>query len=140
MKWKRKPDPLDRIFKRVEQQGDCWVCTGALRNGYGAVGIEGKTIYAHRYVYERMVAPIPEGLVIDHLCENRACVNPYHLEPVPQRLNVLRGPRGGSRVTHCHRGHKYTERNTYTNPQGYRACRTCRRQREATQQELRSAA
>lgn len=131
MKWKRKPDPLDRIFRRVEQRGDCWVSTGALRNGYGAIGVEGKTLYAHRYVYERMVADIPPGLVIDHLCRNRACVNPAHLDVVPQRLNVLRGDRAGERVTACRHGHPYTPENTYRNPQGHRACRTCIRTRRA---------
>ena len=131
MKWKRKADPLDRLFARVVQSGDCWVYAGALRNGYGALGVDYKTVYAHRYAYERMVAEIPDGLVIDHLCRNRACVNPAHLEPVPQRLNCQRGERTGRRVTECHRGHAYTPINTYTNPQGYRACRTCKHMRSA---------
>lgn len=97
MKWKQKPDPLDRLMKKVDKTETCWVFTGALRNGYGALGIEGKTIYAHRYAYERLVGPIPAGLVIDHLCRNRACVNPEHLEVVTQQVNCLRGLRAGKR-------------------------------------------
>lgn len=131
MKWKRKRDPLDRLMDKVEQRGDCWEFVGARRNGYGVLGVDRATVYAHRYIYERMVAEIPPGLVIDHLCRNRACVNPAHLEPVPQRLNCLRGERAGSRVSECKRGHAYTPENTYTNPQGYRSCRTCKRERTA---------
>lgn len=131
MKWKRKRDPLDRLMDKVVENGECWEFAGALRNGYGVIGVEHSTVYTHRYVYERMVADIPDGLVIDHLCRNRACCNPAHLEPVPQRLNCQRGERAGTRVTACKHGHDYTPENTYTNPQGYRACRTCIRERKA---------
>jgi hypothetical protein len=131
VKWKRKPDPLDRLMANVDK-ADCWTFRGALRNGYGALGIDGRTVYAHRYAYERLVGPIPDGLVIDHLCRNRACCNPAHLEPVRQQINCQRGERAGERVTECKRGHAYTPENTYRNPQGYRACRTCKqRQGEA---------
>lgn len=92
MKWKQKPDPLDRIMRKRELVGACWSFGGALtRAGYGVVGVELRTVYVHRYVYERLVGPIPTGLVIDHLCRNRACFNPDHLEPVTQRENCLRG-------------------------------------------------
>lgn len=129
MKWKVKRDPLDRVMDKVERTTGCWIFTGALRNGYGAVGIEGKTVYAHRYVYEWLVAPIPPRMVIDHLCRNRACVNPDHLEVVTQRENVMRGERAGIRVMACKRGHDYTPENTYVDRQGYRSCITCRRER-----------
>ena len=131
MKWKQKRDPLDRLMEKVDKTETCWLVRRPGRNGYGAIGIEGKTVYMHRYDYERMVAPIPPGLVIDHLCRNRACVNPDHLEVVTQRENCLRGERAGIRVTACKRGHAYTPENTYTNPQGYRSCRTCSRERTA---------
>jgi hypothetical protein len=128
---KKLRDPLTRILNRTTEVDGCWVFTGALRNGYGAVGIDYRTVYTHRYVYERMVGPIPDGLVIDHLCRNRACCNPAHLEPVTNRENCLRGDRAGTRVTACAHGHAYTPENTYTNPQGYRACRTCIKARRA---------
>ena len=131
MKWKSKRDPLDRLLdrRRVDAANGCWVFTGALRNGYGAICVEGSTLYTHRYAYERLTGPIPDGLVLDHLCRNRACFNPDHLEPVTQRENCLRGERAGERVTACKRNHVYTPENTYRNPDGYRVCRTCKRER-----------
>lgn len=125
-KWKKKRDPLDRLLGLVVETPDgCWQHRSPSAVGYGVIGIEGQSVYAHRYAYERFVAPIPEGLVIDHLCRNRACCNPWHLDVVPQRVNCQRGERAGRRVTKCKHGHEYTPENTYTNPQGYRACRTC---------------
>ena len=120
MKWKHKRDPLERLMDKrcIDPETGCWNFTGSLqRSGYGALGVDLKTVYAHRYAYERLVGEIPSGLVVDHLCRNRACFNPEHLEVVTQRENVLRGERAGQRVT------------TYTNPQGYRACRACIRSR-----------
>lgn len=122
---------LDRLICRVDVGEDCWEWQGALRNGYGAIGAGNRVLYTHRVVYEATVAPIPAGLVIDHLCRNRKCCNPDHLEVVTRGENVRRGDRVGLRVTACHRGHPYTPENTYTNPRGYRSCRTCRRDRRA---------
>ena len=80
-------------------------------------------VYAHRWAYERYVGPIPAGMVIDHLCRNRACVNPEHLEPVPQRVNVARGAGNGSQ-THCPQGHPYSGPNLRVY-RGTRYCRAC---------------
>jgi hypothetical protein len=85
---------------------------------------------AHRVVYEREVGQIPEGFTIDHLCRNRRCVNPAHMEPVPNGVNVLRGygpPAQNARKTHCAHGHPLTGANLYIHPRGARVCRTCRR-------------
>lgn len=75
--------------------GECWIWTGKINgSGYGEVVLRTKYAgQAHRLMYERMIAPIPEGLVLDHLCRVRSCVNPWHLEPVCQRTNESRSRR-----------------------------------------------
>jgi hypothetical protein len=83
---------------------------------------------AHRLVYEELVGPIPEGMELDHLCRNTSCVNPAHLEPVPHRVNVLRGvgPTAENAVkTECVNGHPLTGRNLCIRKEGGRKCRTC---------------
>lgn len=80
--------------------GPCWVWTAARHGkGYGMFSVDRKRkVRAHRFAYEMMVGPIPEGLDLDHLCRNRACVNPEHLEPVTRSVNLKRGNVGGRRV------------------------------------------
>ncbi|WP_225754698.1 HNH endonuclease signature motif containing protein [Actinotalea sp. Marseille-Q4924] len=82
-----------RVFAQLVEQADtgCWLWQGALRNGYGAIGEGQAVVYVHRWVYEHLVADIPDGLVIDHLCLNRPCANPEHLEPVTRDVNNARG-------------------------------------------------
>jgi hypothetical protein len=128
--------PWHRI---VEGPTSCWLWTGPLSNfGYGRLG----TLYVHRLVYELMVAAIPEGLHMDHLCRNRRCCNPWHLEPVSARVNVLRGAGPSAAcaaMTHCPKGHPFDEDNTYVTPAGRRQCRTCRSERWDKYAERRKA-
>lgn len=92
------------------------------------MGLGGKIILAHRFSYETFVGPIPEGLVIDHLCRNTLCVNPKHLEPVTNTTNVMRGESPaalGALRKECIHGHPYSNGNLYIDSRGYRNCRIC---------------
>ena len=90
--------PRERFDAQVAKSDGCWQWTGTRNEaGYGQIGVEGRTMYAHRFAYEAFVGPIPDGLVVDHLCGDPSCVNPQHLEVVPQATNVRRG--GLARLT-----------------------------------------
>ncbi|MFH9014005.1 HNH endonuclease signature motif containing protein [Streptomyces sp. NPDC017943] len=128
---------LKRFWLNVAKRDDgCWFWTASKNTGgYGHFMYGGQRGNAHRFAYEALVGPIPEGLVLDHLCRVRHCVNPDHLEPVTMRVNSLRGegPSAKNAVkTHCKQGHEFSASNTYVTPRGRRQCRTCQRSRQRT--------
>ena len=108
--------------------GKCWIDNQSLSKGYSQRNIKGIRYNGHRESYKLFIGAIPEGLVIDHLCGNKACYRPSHLEAVTQKENVLRGNSffaTRSRMTHCFRGHEFDESNTLINKNGTRRCRKC---------------
>ena len=121
----------ERLFNKIRKKPGCWEWKAHISQaGYGQLKGRGKkVVYAHRAVYEMLVGPIPKGLTIDHLCRNRACVNPNHMEPVTSVENVMRGQGPfavNARKTHCKRGHEFTGDNTYRSRKG-RECRKCKK-------------
>jgi hypothetical protein len=126
-----------------EPNSGCWLWLGGLSGGgYGSVSVVDVQATAHRFSYELYKGPIPEGLQLDHLCRNRSCVNPDHLEPVTSRENILRGEglsAINARKTHCPLGHELTGKNLITRGRK-RRCRTCQRhQQRASMANLRLA-
>ena len=121
----------ERIWQRfeVDRQTGCWNWTGAISAGsYGSIYYEGRMQKAHRVIWRLERGEIPDGLQIDHLCRNRRCINPDHLEVVTQSENLRRSPLmdRNSHRTHCIRGHEFTEENTRYRPgSGHRTCIIC---------------
>jgi hypothetical protein len=128
--------PLEqRLAGGMRGTDECWLWTGVIHpRGYGQMKIKAASHRVHQVAYEVWVGPIPEGLVIDHVCHNRdlscprgpkcmhrRCYNPAHLEAVPSAENSRRAKR---KLTHCPKGHPYDELNTRLN-RGYGVCRTC---------------
>jgi hypothetical protein len=130
----------ERFVAKIKYVADCWLWTSTLTpRGYPCFWFEGKQWRAHRVAYVLFVGPIPGDLPLDHLCRNRSCVNPSHLEPVTIRENVLRGiglSAANARKTHCKRGHEFTTDNTYMQD-GTRQCRACRAFRDRRYKDAR---
>lgn len=118
----------ERFWGKVDATGVCWEWTGILEQGYGNIAVNGSRVKAHRWAWESLVSPIPEGMVLDHLCRNRSCVLPDHLEVVTPGENTRRGHRALSlrNKTHCPKGHPYSGTNVAVNGNGSRYCRKCR--------------
>lgn len=117
------------FWPKVAKSDGCWEWLASKNEaGYGRIGTNSRgSFYAHRISYELRKGAIPPGFVVDHLCRNTSCVNPAHLEAVPQRVNVIRGYR--CVATHCKYGHEFTQENSYHRPDNpvKRECLTCRR-------------
>lgn len=114
-------------FVRVNRETGCWEWARAITRstGYGTLRIRGKNHSAHRWVYENLVGPVPRELTLDHLCRNRACVRPAHLEVVTMKENIRRGSSPNivaSRTGVCRNGHRSWQRAR----NGRNFCRPCR--------------
>ena len=127
----RRPElemtPLQRVLAMADTTNPaaCWTATrGIDRGGYARIAYEGKYVRAHRLSYELHVGAIPDGLEIDHTCENEACLNPAHLEPVTPEENMRRR---AERQTRCRNGHLRTLENVHVDADGKRSCRPCNR-------------
>ena len=140
-------DPEERFWERVDRRSidECWPWTGGVDgHGYGQFSLPPQRMAkAHRFAYELLVGPIPEGLGLDHTCHNedrgcdggptcphRRCCNPAHLEPADTATNSRRGRAGqpNARKTHCPQGHPYEGDNLYVEAStGRRRCLTCKR-------------
>jgi hypothetical protein len=160
-RWRRHGDPLvtsriigddlRRFWSKVNKDGPvpecrpelgpCWLWTaGGEAAGYGEFTWEGKTDRSHVAAYVLLVGPVPDGLVLDHLCQVKRCVKaiadgngPAHLEPVPQKDNILRGTSPAAlnaQKTHCRHDHEFTVENTLIDRNGHRRCRACSTARE----------
>lgn len=138
------PRPLaSRV--RVGSETDCWEWMGQrTTGGYGVLSVKGRMHMTHRLVYEVLVGPIPVGLQIDHLCRNRACCRPDHLEPVTAKVNSERGMR--AQAEECKYGHPFSGDNLGFRKQSRyphlvaRVCLTCQRDRGRRGQEKRRQA
>jgi hypothetical protein len=128
-------DLSDRILANVDHRADgCWLWTGFINpTGYGTLTVGSRVdgsyrpgMLAHRASYEALVGPVPDGQEIDHLCGNKACVNPAHLDPVTRSEHTKRESK---RLTACRRGHPRTPENVYVDAQGRHHCLVCKRDR-----------
>lgn len=123
------------IKAAAREYNGCWLWDKRCESqGYAVVRFMGRHLKVHRLMFELVRGSIPNGLHLDHLCRNRNCVNPDHLEAVSHKENVLRGegPTAiNAKKTHCKRGHPLIPENLRNDPKGYRHCKVCDRIRTA---------
>lgn len=137
---------VDLIRRLIEgstvDEAGCWNWDGwKTHDGYGIVSISDRNHVVHRVLYEQLVGTVPDGLDLDHLCRNRACCNPRHVEPTTRSENLRRGlagryVMGGT----CRKGHRLTPDTLLVKADGGHRCRTCRRAVTARYEEKRRAA
>ncbi len=123
-----RPSLEERFLSKISFTEGCWEWAAALDGqGYSQISRAGRPVKGYRVAYELLVGPIPDGLVLDHLCMNRGCVRPSHLEPVTHAENIRRGYAAKPRAQKscCKRGHPYSGENTMNRSNGTRECRTC---------------
>src|ERR1700676_2807870 len=133
----------ERLMSKVTKTDSCWLFNGHLNDrGYGRIRRNaGRLEFVQRVAYEIFVGIIPDGFTIDHLCRQRNCVNPSHLEAVPHKENVLRGfgPMAlNARKTHCKRGHALIPENL-CDRSDRRECKLCRKIHQLNKSIYRSA-
>jgi len=127
---------VNNILDDIEYLGTCWIYHKyVISDGYSHYRYwdssehKYKNAMTHRVIYEHLVGPIGHGLVLDHLCENRSCICPDHLEEVTLLENIRRGRTGqhNAQKTHCKNGHPLSGDNLYQSGRGDRGCRECRK-------------
>lgn len=114
----------ERLSRRIQvDQHQCWLWQGAtVKGGYGNLRFGNRTFLVHRFVFELLVGPVPDGFELHHRCKVRNCCNPAHLE-----VKTTTEHRHLSRRTHCMRGHELTPENSHYFRNGKRCCRICQR-------------
>jgi hypothetical protein len=121
---------MNKLIDNAPRKTECWNWEGAITSkGYGSVRVNGRNLGAHRVIYEALKKVIPDGKQLDHLCRNRRCVNPWHLEVVSSKENTLRGigPTAiNAKKTQCANGHSLE--GSYVYPKGNRSCEICRQE------------
>lgn len=137
-----RPSLEERFFAHVtEDANGCWIFDKVNDKGYALFHVDRIPVEGHRWCYLFLIGEVPAGLTLDHLCRVRRCVNPWHLDVVPHRINILRGvgPAAvNAKRTQCVDGHPFTRENTYVTPDGRRQCRICMRRRAEKYQQRRS--
>lgn len=129
LRWCKIP-PEKRVWRHVQKTATCWNWTGCTVYGYGRFNDGVTTVMAHRYLYQLLRVPVEKSEDLDHICRNRACVNPDHLRAVSRKTNLL--AEGSLSIakhnfmkTHCKHGHMFTKENTKIKKDGSRNCRKC---------------